>query len=105
MKGLSIVLSIYIALLSWLPCSDEAIVVDSSQPVATFTSDTQRSDEHPPIDLCSPLCICSCCGGFVLTSLPINTFQTLAKPIIRPVFYTLAPYCQPSFGFWQPPKA
>ncbi len=103
MKWFAILLSIFMIVISCIPCADAAPEVDTS--VQTSIQTNPDSDNHAPAaDLCSPLCICNCCAGFALqtafhkTSLPVFKVITIA-PVHQPdaVLY-------PSFSIWQPPK-
>ncbi|MCL5244631.1 hypothetical protein M4I21_02345 [Cellulophaga sp. 20_2_10] len=57
MKVLTIILSLYILTLNFIPCED-VVVLDSSDTVNLVQSSL---DNHGHVDMCSPFCQCHCC--------------------------------------------
>ena len=103
MKWLALLLSVFMIVISCIPCADAAPEV--SMLAQTTIQEKSDSDNHTPAaDLCSPLCICNCCAGFALqitlqkTSLPVFKVITPA-PVHQPVALL-----NPSFSIWQPPR-
>ena len=102
MKFFTIILSIYILVLSLSPCGD---VVDCKDHANTKTEHTGDKHDHKT-ENCSPFCICACCGQVFSTAshnTDINSFSyTLSEK-------TLTKYRE-SFisthynNIWQPPK-
>jgi hypothetical protein len=103
MKCLAIAFSIYIIFLACKPCSDEVRPVPADNAVETLTTADYSSHSTAP-DLCSPLCICSCCGGLVIIQAqdPLP-FRAPVAQATR-VFYAYFSIPNPSFTIWQPPK-
>ncbi|MCW3116928.1 MAG: hypothetical protein JWM28_1010 [Chitinophagaceae bacterium] len=101
MKLLQIILSTYLIFLSVVPCTDtEAGALDSETVIST-TAGTQQQDN----DLCSPLCVCSCCAGFSIAShlrnLPSVTIVLGEEP--ESIYFD--PQIKELLrSFWQPPK-
>ena len=100
LKIFSIILSIYIIALTLIPCVDN--YSDSCMNKQEFVNNDDNS--HPlDIDLCSPFCVCNCCGTSISISLnifiPIKTIPiTLYFPNTVPKIADIA------YSFWQPPK-
>jgi hypothetical protein len=58
MKALAIFLSIYILILTGIPCADVNVNPSSQK---TELSQASSSDTPTDIDCCSPFCTCQCC--------------------------------------------
>ena len=85
-----------------MPCSDS--IECTSEVVVTETSQDHSEHSHES-DLCTPFCICSCCGG----QFAVETIKTLKvepvgldfpEHIIDEAFYL----SEASYSIWQPPK-
>ncbi len=105
MKALRIILALYIAFLTTLPCADIADNCGHRQPGdISLCPLNSRSSQHSDIDCCSPFCVCNCCQVNVLTQgtivlaepsrVCINTINTLSSGKIQEI----------PIPFWQPPK-
>jgi hypothetical protein len=103
MKWFVYILSLYLLAISCIPCTDEVATLDNSTQTILLLTDTQ-TDASQETDLCSPLCVCSCCAGFVLSTVQ----HTLPKAIgfsqaIKSLYKQESLSCL-SFSIWQPPK-
>ena len=58
MRFLTIILSVYILVLSLAPCGDD---IDCSKHANNKTEQTSDTHDHKS-ENCSPFCICACCG-------------------------------------------
>ncbi|MCH4830183.1 MULTISPECIES: DUF6660 family protein [Flavobacterium] len=108
MRLLYIILSIYFLVLSGLPCLD---MIEHDISMAKDLQSDQHSKNHShkeDDDLCSPFCVCNCCGIQVLVyqsiiSYDLETFSIIKtenkESLYKSVFYT-------NFynNIWQPPK-
>ncbi|WP_439584311.1 DUF6660 family protein [Dyadobacter bucti] len=101
-----IVLAIYTAALSCIPCQDQ---VSSASYTGTVNFIKAEAERQKPIDvdLCTPFCTCSCCAGVSLQQqiayLPdkssFSTFEDIAFAYLsRTHFGDLT-------SIWQPPRA
>ena len=69
------------------------------------THDNHSHDKDK--DLCSPFCICNCCGAQVLSYFPTLSFEL---PLISQDIKTKEPFYKPVFAssffgsIWQPPQ-
>ena len=106
MKLFSIIVSIYIIALSCLPCAD--IEVSSFAHNATkFTGNHEDHSHDKENDLCSPFCICSCCGTQIVSLLHIDTinFPIPSKGIKTKLPTYTYVFASNFFGsIWQPPQ-
>lgn len=103
MKWLAVILSIYMVLLSCIPCADAAPIEDTTK-VTHVASQPDTTDHAPAADLCSPLCICNCCAGFALQTNLKKVNPTFFIALIPAPIYRHVAVLQPSFAIWQPPK-
>ncbi|MCO6480303.1 MAG: hypothetical protein J5I94_26925 [Phaeodactylibacter sp.] len=89
-----IILAFYILMLAFLPCADVAQACVAGSPdhlteIAALGSHTHAHHSDSG-DHCSPLCICSCCGSFVLPGLKLAP-PTQQAPIFEET--PLPPVC------------
>ncbi len=104
MKWFNYILSIYLLVISCIPCMDE-------EPVYSFPSLTIASshfEADTPIhaeDACSPLCICNCCSGVTLLPNTSEVLQTISI-VFQEQFsiYKQINRLDLSYSIWQPPK-
>jgi hypothetical protein len=106
MKIANFILSVYLILLSCLPCADMDVkslahtAIEFSQKEANHSHDTAN-------DLCTPFCVCNCCGvqflsyqPAILIDFPVaSTLIKIASPTYKSIFSSHF------FGsIWQPPQ-
>jgi ABC-type nickel/cobalt efflux system permease component RcnA len=114
MKIVNIILSIYIIVLAAYPCADKHIdgTTNASHSLAHshVHSQTHEQHNHSPedeTDLCSPFCVCNCCGQQTLTFLEVHSFQFLVqfKEIKSSIsFYKSIIFSNFYGSIWQPPQ-
>ncbi len=97
MKLTSVILSIILIFTSLVPCTDDANCVDSKH------AETEQNHKK---DVCSPFCICACCGcfGFLhqITCPKIPKFELKISKSNFPEIKSIFPV--QLFSIWQPPK-
>lgn len=101
MKFLSLIFSIYFLALAVMPCSDE-ISVDMCQTVAEHNHYDQGHEEHAA-DLCTPFCMCHCCGGIAFNLQDVIQLAPLEYSTHENIYTSQFP-AEISFSIWQPPK-
>ena len=93
-------------LLSCLPCADmEVHSATHSSAEHASTHDNHSHDKEN--DLCSPFCICNCCGTQVLNYQPAFTcdFPTILKVIKTTEPFYKSVFSSDFYGsVWQPPQ-
>ncbi len=96
MKWLISLLSIYILVLSAMPCFDK----DCCKDELTQSSNAPHKPEAP----CSPFSLCSTSHGFIISQVNIE----VQKPVsgISPMTPVIVNFCLSGFSnpTWQPPK-
>lgn len=104
MKWITAILSLYLVFLSSLPCSD----IEETSPIherTEFASDNHSHEKQN--DLCSPFCICNCCGTHVLSYQSANIFEfkvpSAVISILLPSYKSV--FISNFYGsIWQPPQ-
>ncbi len=103
MKIFVYLLSVYVMVLSLMPCLDSYTCEDEKASVSISGNHDHSKDEG---DLCSPFCICSCCGvSFLGVNIPVFFSQSIKVMEPRgnvPYYSAFNSYYYHSF--WQPPK-
>jgi hypothetical protein len=94
-------LAFYLLTLILLPCKD---ICDARDHVSTMSIEQTHDHHEEKQDLCSPFCVCSCCGTSItyFSSVAINfiywgtgeNFSPFSQSQITDFYYTI----------WQPPK-
>lgn len=110
MRFFSSILAFYMTVLFLTPCADTL----EKDELLLGTHSTATSHDHHDhsdpgeMDLCSPFCVCGCCGlisGIVLQEyLPSLTLVTPIE-LPRVITYYRSTFVPPYLGeIWQPPK-
>ncbi|SFI84512.1 hypothetical protein SAMN05421638_1151 [Kaistella treverensis] len=104
MKIFAFLLSLFFMALTVVPCSDAASGFGDKVCVAEDVHLEQSQDEHT--DLCTPFCVCNCCG----MTLSVSQINTLLPEHHKVVIKDILPdrkyhhkILHPA-GIWQPPK-
>ncbi|MEL1252982.1 DUF6660 family protein [Flavobacterium sp. DGU38] len=106
MKLTNAILSILILILSCMPCADME-ANSFTQKKAELASKHDNHSHNKENDLCSPFCICSCCGSQMASySQPVAIdFPILSKGIKKqlPTYQSIlsSSFCG---SIWQPPQ-
>lgn len=89
-----------------MPCSDA--ITCQEEIVRTSSSTLNHDHSEDEDDVCSPFCVCSCCGSYTFLFTPYNIFhiEKIAKantPIFVSFYHSdfISSYY---YSFWQPPK-
>lgn len=102
MKWLTVILSIWVLVLSVVPCCE---VRQEDEPTEQTAAQSQK--DYPDDDCespCSPFCSCQTCPGFIIpvsVGLPVIVGQLL--PLLRVEFRPLLPVSV-VLSIWQPPQ-
>lgn len=102
MKYLAIILSVYMTLLSLLPCQDSEDMMASVLHVTVQKSNS--CNKQGSQETCPPFCTCSCC----------STARHVSANLVIPVFVKTIIKVYPAYGIpaiqkqpikiWQPPQ-
>lgn len=106
MKFLNIILSIYLVALLCIPCADIEVnsVAYSTKEMDGNHKDHSHDKEN---DLCSPFCICNCCGAQIFNYFPSTNFEfpTIVSAIETKESFYKSTFTSNFFGsIWQPPQ-
>ena len=106
MKAVSFFAIVYILFLLTLPCQDAFAAHRETSTGETTAIDRIDPCEEEP-EVCSPFCICSCCGLPALYYADLVAASPKCKDIdphqMQIEFRSLAPKAFPG-SVWQPPK-
>ena len=106
MKFLSYILSIYLVILSCLPCADVEATsfTHTSSKIDTNHENHSHDKEN---DACSPFCVCNCCGQSVLSYVPAIVFNfhtpTVEIQTLNSIYKSNL-YSNFFGSIWQPPQ-
>ena len=99
------IFSIYILVLSTAPCGDESNCNEFAETHTNITANASQDGSHQD-EICSPFCMCSCCGcqGF-----HIEPFLSASITFSQSIDKKITPYesqflSQFTANIWQPPK-
>ncbi|WP_423776237.1 DUF6660 family protein [Bacteroides graminisolvens] len=104
MRFLAYILSLYILVLTAIPCLDIPEFLSSGNVQVTQNT-TNKTQDLPDVDLCSPFCHCSCCVSFISYQEVFHIDFTCDS--FSQVQYSKYISVFSSFNFasiWQPPK-
>lgn len=103
-RFLTYICSIYFLLLAVMPCTDYSACAEDFITNVEVQDSNTHDHSDPSSDICSPLCVCDCCGLSVLQPALIAFNSTV--PIYgvdkRDVIHT--DIDSPFFSIWQPPR-
>ncbi len=101
MKFLAAILSIYVLVLTLLPCVDVPTDNLLHKTELTKASTEKHTDDG---DHCSPFCTCQCCASPMVSHFQMFNFQTATILEQRIFSYHNLDYTSPFYSIWQPPK-
>lgn len=103
MKFFAFIMSIYLLVLSCIPCNDkQECSAKAEQKISAIPS---HQHQQPVDEACTPFCSCSHCPASAFyqsvahNNIATAVFQSLKYPIYNYSFST-----EVSFSIWQPPK-
>ena len=100
MKYMAVILSVYVLVLTAMPCNDVHAANTNSVSIELTKQNPNQAND---VDLCSPFCFCHCCQTLSFPSFfrisNINLVEiSLAINLKEPSFSS------PVATIWQPPK-
>jgi hypothetical protein len=104
MRFLACILSLYILVLTAVPCLDAPEFL-GNETVQLTQNTANNTQEIPNVDWCSPFCVCSCCVSSITYQEVLHIDFTCDS--FSPVQYPKYTFSFSSFNFasiWQPPK-
>lgn len=97
-------MSLCILYMSTVPCSDQAVIIQSGSTTGYIDSSQDNTHNHTT-DFCTPFCACNCCATHVLNQLINYTSSKAGEPIDKPdVRYVQAFSNGEHYSIWQPPR-
>lgn len=99
MRLLALIFSMYILLLTALPCA-EMKEKDHAQNAPV----SQSSTNHDDCNDCSPFCFCNCCASPMVCQMDLVVFQVSTIVRKHETNYPTLFVTQRSGDIWQPPQ-
>src|SRR5690606_24376007 len=107
MKVFSSILALYMMVLFMIPCADmyeKKIFEEHAHPAEI----AHGHDHTATNDLCTPFCVCACCGavsGVLLQWNSLNFGKVIFSDLPKPIMYYNSLFVPRYVGeIWQPPK-
>lgn len=102
MRYFTFTLSLYILVLSLVPCGD---INDCNNPENIITVNFDHNGHKHESESCSPFCICSCCGTSILNLIEFIEYRQITQGYSQKIS-TFIPTFIPAvyLKIWQPPK-
>lgn len=100
MKYFAFILSVYVLVLTGIPCVD--VPKDNTMQKNELSNSSSDHHEHTT-DLCSPFCTCDCCVSPILTN---SSIQFTCTSIVQKLLseYSNSFISSLYATIWQPPK-
>ncbi len=103
MKLLSFLLAFCFLSLAVIPCSDKDNCENTPMKTISHVQSTPNQDTQHEDGLCSPLCMCHCCGG--VTIIYEQPFDFAVNyPSVKNSIYSESSISEIAYPIWQPPK-
>lgn len=99
MKYIAVILSVYVMVLTAIPCND----VHAGTNSATLELSEQSQNHTSDVDLCSPFCFCHCCQTLSFPSFFSISFINMVE-ITLDIKFKEPAFSSPVASIWQPPK-
>ncbi|WP_394707611.1 DUF6660 family protein [uncultured Draconibacterium sp.] len=100
MKFLTVILSIYVMILTFMPCADAHVGNADCHSIIQQDQDGEHSED---IEICSPFCFCACCQTLAQT--PTYTIPKINLPSVEVISPLLVQNeIESTISFWRPPK-
>lgn len=102
MRSFAFILSLYLMVLTAIPCID--VAQDAAMHRAGVSQPVQDTHHHSEADHCSPFCTCNCCATSVIVQdhhLRLDCFSFAGKQYFPRLTSLVS---EPFASIWQPPK-
>lgn len=100
MKSIAVILSVYVMVLTAMPC-DDTHTADSNH--ASFELSEQNHNHTSDVDLCSPFCFCHCCQTLSFPSF-FNGLLSDVEVLTLNIPFKESRFSNHFSSIWQPPK-
>ena len=100
MKYVAVILSVYVLVLTAMPCVD---VYAANTDSVSIELTKQNPNPANDVELCSPFCFCHCCQTLSFPSFFQISFINLVKVPLNIELKELS-FSSPIAPIWQPPK-
>jgi len=101
MKSLAFIISVYVLVLTAIPCADNHATETN---IVSMELLEQDQNQHNDVDLCSPFCFCNCCQTHSQPA-RYNTYQVNLVSSTIAMAYLYQNEINYTFSFWRPPQS
>ncbi|RYY71277.1 MAG: hypothetical protein EOO13_03675 [Chitinophagaceae bacterium] len=102
MKYFTVLMSLYMLLLSCMPCNDS---IDCNEDTGvSVVSKTADHNDHEDEENCTPFCVCACCAAPVFQAPVAFTIRKFCPRIQLNFYLEEAFYTTSQSRIWQPPR-
>ncbi|ATA90031.1 hypothetical protein ACI75Y_12865 [Capnocytophaga stomatis] len=98
MKFISLILAVYVLLLSAVPSFIE------DKCMQEHTTEQGQNEQDEDCSCCSPFFSCNTCTGFVITTFHFSIIHTIKQPKKKLGIITVIPVSDFPFSVWHPPQ-
>ena len=102
MKLLTFMLTVYMLLLSCMPCNDSSDC--SAEEKVSITINSTDHDNHDDEENCTPFCVCACCAVPVFQSSAAIAIQKFSQQIVLNNYKEDKFFSTSFSNIWQPPR-
>jgi len=100
MKYIAVILSVYVMVLTAMPCTDNHAADSNS---VSYELSEQYHNQANDLDLCSPFCFCHCCQTLSFPSFFDGLLSDI-KVLTLNIPFKESTFSSPFNSIWQPPK-
>lgn len=101
MKYLAVIFSVYVMVLTAMPCNDVHAANTNSVSLELVKQNLNPAND---IDLCSPFCFCNCCQTLAQPA-SYNNFQLTLVVFDLTIPSLVQNEIESTISFWRPPKS
>jgi hypothetical protein len=102
MKLLSLLFAFYFFALALFPCADK--VERDKFEKQEISENSNHADHEHTSEMCSPLCLCVCCGIQLVFTAKLESIPYSNSKDIKKTFYVSRIFSNYLSEIWKPPK-
>ncbi|MDA3906143.1 MAG: hypothetical protein PF484_08730 [Bacteroidales bacterium] len=100
MKYIAVILSVYVMVLTAMPCNDVHAANSNSVSMELHQQSPNQTND---VDLCSPFCFCQCCQTLSFPSFYDGLLSDVEVATLN-IPFKESRFSNPFSSIWQPPK-
>ncbi len=100
MKYIAVILSVYVMVLTAMPCADVHAADTNSASLELLVQNQNHTNN---VDLCSPFCFCHCCQTLSFPTFYVSLISHIEMVTLK-IPFKESRFSYPFSSIWQPPK-